>query len=166
MRIRPTAALVVYFLAGCTEPATPDHAAWSIDPACEAPSAADLAALEAAAALWAEFGRTIDTDRADSGAARVTLCFVVGPAMTRDGYPYRGRTLCDDLDCTMRVTAGSGTAVMAHEFGHIFLPGGGSENHLEPGQRGIMGSTPLCRLDDCTWSDADRAFVTLLLASL
>jgi hypothetical protein len=135
---------------------------WAIDPSCSAPADWDVRAIEDAAAIWGDgFGVQIvqDDPAADSS---VLVCFrdqdVVGlgdelvmGTTHREGDRYH----IEVNRRPVRFYRAKYAALLAHEFGHVVLPGSADEDHLAAGQHGIMSSSFTCVDAACKWSDAD-----------
>jgi hypothetical protein len=122
------------------------------DPDC-APWPPEFEAIaDQAAALWAQWGVLVD--RADipaDGSLWVRVCTSIAGA----GEHQIGRASHDDEGDRIELRDES-WATLAHEIGHLVLPGDGDEDHLPYGEQGIMGKQIAgCAAGRCGWSDAD-----------
>lgn len=131
----------------------PDDLSWSFDPRCEEPTDVEASAIARGAELWRQVGvHTLPIDDAPD----VWICLT--PGAPRPGFS--GWQDWDESGTARAsvsraiVTERLGT-VVAHELGHVILPGSGDENHLPPGQVGILAA----HADGSRWSPADEDFL-------
>lgn len=107
-------------------------------------------ALEIALQLWSEWDVW-----PSSGGVPVTLCLV---AEVKGRRRYRGWTQSDgdgflvQLDADL--PAPQRAVILAHELGHVVLPGTGMSDHLPDGDTGVMSQSPP---DSVTWWTPDDA---------
>ncbi len=138
---------------------------WSVDIACERRSDKDVAAVGEAIALWADgFDVEIVPDDPDR-ATQVLICFSDDRVLDSSGEPVNGLTSRTSPGAyriavdrwAVRFAGRFYGALLAHELGHVILPGSGDEDHLPPGRRGIMSPAHDCVADGplCAWSEAD-----------
>lgn len=147
---------------------------WSVDLACERRSPKDVAAMDDAIALWADgFDVEIIPDDPDL-ATQVLICFSDDRVLDSSGASVNGltsrtapgayRIVVDRW--AVRFAGRFYGALLAHELGHVILPGSGDEDHLPPGRRGIMSPAHDCVADGalCAWSEADVDMISGVLA--
>lgn len=105
-------------------------------------------ALEIALELWSEWDVW-----PSSGGVPVTVC-LVAELKTRRGY--RGWTQRDGdgfrVEVDADLPAPQRAVILAHELGHVVLPGTGPVDHLPGGDTGIMSQSPP---DTVTWWTPD-----------
>lgn len=146
---------------------------WSVDLSCERPSEKDVAAVGDAIALWADgFDVAIVTDDANL-ATQVLICFSDDRVLDSSGDSVNGLTSRTApgahrivIDRWSERFAGRFYgALLAHELGHVILPGSADEDHLPPGRRGIMSLAHDCVADGplCAWSEADVDMISRAL---
>ena len=165
------------FLSGCAAgrcERPQEGISWSVDVACEKRSAKDVAAMGDAIALWADgFDVEIVPDDPDL-ATQVLICFSDDRVLDWSGDPVNGLTSRTGPGAyriavdrwAVRFAGRSYGALLAHELGHVILPGSGDEDHLPPGRRGIMSPAHDCVADGplCAWSEADVDMISRVLA--
>jgi len=170
--LRPELLAVLISACGTTAPAVElDAISWSMEPTCERPNEADLAAVAEGVALWIEgFGVVIVADES-AAAVQVLICLTDEPieysssviGLTSDTGPGSYRIQIDRR--SQRFSGRYYGGLIAHELGHVVLPGNGVEDHLPDEESGIMSWTRDCvgETHGCQWSDADVEMIEQVL---
>jgi len=129
--------ILVATLCGCASEELLTEVTYRFDHSCLPPTEAEVQGVVAAEEMWARMGVVI----AEADDGQVAVCIVDSGPHVNGGHTY-GR----DRIVVSRRDIRTFTAVVAHELGHVLLPGKGNQDHLGDDECGVM-SPVLCALD-------------------
>lgn len=134
--------------------APPDELSWALDPTCLTPTVPELREVRwGATELWRMVG--VHTEPAD-GAPDVWVCLRAGaPRPGYSGWQSWRDDGTAEAEVSRTVALDRLAAVVAHEIGHVILPGTGDEDHLPAGEVGILAAST----SGHSWSEADEEFL-------
>lgn len=134
--------------------APPAVVTWAFDSRCETPTASEADELASGIELWRQVG--VQTLPAAGSQPDVWVCLTPGaPEPGYSGWQDWDESGTARASVSRAVVLDRLATIVAHEFGHVILPGSGDENHLPPGEDGILSA----HASGSRWSPDDEDFL-------